>query len=150
MHTMSLADLGPSDRTLLGAALAVRERAYAPYSRFFVGAAVRTADHRIHVGANLENASYGLSLCAEAAALAAANSAGDFLVTAIAVAGPAGEGPDDGTARFTTPCGRCRQLIHEAAAASGNDVRVLVADSQMRSVLTLRISELLPYAFTMP
>jgi len=89
--------------TLMKAAEAARARAYAPYSGIKVGAAVLTADGAVFVGVNVENASYGVTLCAERAALAAAVAAGARDLTAIAVAGPRG----------TSPCGVCRQTLWE-------------------------------------
>jgi cytidine deaminase len=90
---------------LLAAAKAARLRAYAPYSKFQVGAAVETADGSIVVGCNVENASYGLGICAERVALTSAVAAGHRSMRAIAIAGP------DGIA--TAPCGACRQFIAE-------------------------------------
>ena len=85
----------------------VRQRAYAPYSEFFVGAALLTAAGNIFVGANVENASYGLSLCAERSAVATAVAAGEREFVAIAIVAP-GNKP-------ITPCGMCRQVLHELA-----------------------------------
>ncbi|MDP9018927.1 MAG: cytidine deaminase [Candidatus Eremiobacteraeota bacterium] len=94
-----------STEELLNAAHTVRARAYAPYSGFAVGAAVDVGDGILFSGANVENASYGLSLCAERAAIVAAVSAGYRAIVAIAVAGPANT--------TTAPCGACRQFILE-------------------------------------
>ncbi len=121
------------DAALLDAARAARGNAYAPYSHFRVGSAVRTADGTIFVGANVENASYGLSMCAERAAICAAISAGRPQIVAIAVAGPEGVA--------SAPCGACRQFIREFGAAlpvtyTGDD-----------GLKTRPISELLPEAF---
>ena len=88
---------------LLEHAKAARARAYAPYSRFAVGAAVETADGSVVSGCNVENASYGLSICAERTALVRAVAEGHREIRAIAVAGP------DGVE--TSPCGACRQFI---------------------------------------
>jgi cytidine deaminase len=88
---------------LLEAAAAVRERAYAPYSDFAVGAAVRGDDGRVYVGANVENTSYGLSLCAERAAVAAAVAGGATEILAVAVVA---DPP-------VPPCGACLQVLTE-------------------------------------
>ena len=88
---------------LLGAANAIRERAYAPYSHFAVGAAALGSDGRVYVGTNVENASYGLSLCAERAAVAAAVAGGASEILAVVViADPP-----------VPPCGACLQVITE-------------------------------------
>jgi cytidine deaminase len=89
-------------------ARAARDAAYAPYSQFAVGAAVETADGRRFSGANVENASYGLTICAERTAVFAAVTAGARAIAAVAVCGP------DGTA--TPPCGACRQVLAEFGA----------------------------------
>ena len=100
---------------------AARGRAYAPYSQFAVGAALLAGDGRIFTGANVENASYGLSMCAERSAVFAALGAGAREFAAIAVAGPAGIP--------TLPCGACRQVLAEfnpglAIVYGGPDGRV--------------------------
>ena len=92
---------------LVAAARDARKRAYAPYSRFRVGAAVRS-DGRTFAGANVENASYGLTLCAERSAVAAAINAGARSIDAIAVV--------SGTTPPTPPCGMCLQTLAEFAA----------------------------------
>lgn len=138
-----------TDDALRHAASQARDNAYAPYSRFHVGAAVRTLSGAIYRGANMENASYGLTTCAEVAALAAAVSAGDFRCEAIAVVGgPAG--PADPDQDVTRPCGRCRQLIAEAAAVSGVDIRVISANAAATKIVVEPISDLLPHAFALP
>ena len=93
---------------LLAAATAVRPKAYAPYSRFAVGAAALGNDGRIYVGANVENASYGLSLCAERAAVAAAVAGGASEILAVAVIAD----------RPIPPCGACLQVIAEFGSAA--------------------------------
>jgi homotetrameric cytidine deaminase len=93
---------------LRAAARAAREHAYAPYSHFSVGAAVETADGRRFTGANVENASYGLTICAERTAVFAAVLAGAPAIAAVAVSGP------DGVT--TPPCGACRQVLAEFGA----------------------------------
>jgi cytidine deaminase len=90
---------------LRSAAKAAREHAHAPYSRFAVGAAVDVGDGRYFTGANVENASYGLTICAERTAVFAAVLAGAKRIAAVAVTGP------DGVT--TPPCGACRQVLAE-------------------------------------
>jgi cytidine deaminase len=133
-----------ADRALLDAAECTRGRARAAYSGFPVGAAARSRDGRVYTGANLESASYGVSLCAEVGALQAALAAGDFEIEAIAVVGGLRDGPAGGP---VTPCGRCRQLILEAAQVAGTNVRVLCANVGLSQVLVTDIETLLPHGF---
>jgi cytidine deaminase len=119
-----LEKLGRLDRELVENAQRASARAYAPYSLFAVGAAVRTNSAAIYSGANLENASSGLTICAEAAALSAATAAGDFDIVAIAVVGFNFSSPASAS-RLVAPCGSCRQLIAEAAQLGDRDVRVI-------------------------
>lgn len=130
---------------LIAAAREASGRAYAPYSQFHVGAALAFADGGIVTGSNVENASYGLTLCAETVAVARAMAEGRrgglvaVAVTGASAAGPAGKG------RPVTPCGRCRQVLDELAALDGADP--LVWCDGGKQVLELRLSELLPHAF---
>ena len=94
-----------TDTTLMDAARAVRERAYVPYSRFKVGAALRTASGRVHVGCNVENVAYPEGTCAEAGAIAAMAAAGDYQIVEVAVIA------DSPTP--VPPCGGCRQKLAE-------------------------------------
>ena len=123
---------------LIAAARAALATAYAPYSKFRVGAALRFADGAIVTGSNVENASYGLALCAETVAAAKAMAEGRRGgLVAVAVTGP---GTDP-----ITPCGRCRQVLNELAALGGTDpLIVCVGPAEVRR---LRLSELLPAAF---
>lgn len=120
---------------LLAAAREAAGAAYAPYSNFPVGAALAFADGSVVTGANVENASYGLSLCAETVAVAKAlgDGARSGLV-AVAVTGPSGT---------ITPCGRCRQVLSELAQLGGTDPLVLCGEEGPE----LRLSALLPHAF---
>lgn len=133
---------------LIAAAKAASAHAYAPYSGFHVGAALAFADGSIVTASNAENASYGLSLCAETIAAATALGSGKRggLVAVAIVGGPPG---DDGRAvpdaLPVTPCGRCRQVLSELAGIGGTDPLVWCAGSE--EVLELRLSELLPHAF---
>lgn len=133
---------------LVAAARAAMAHAHAPYSRFAVGAAVRLIDGSIVTGCNFENASYGLSLCAETVAIATANAQGRLAdVVAIGVIGGVmRDGVVIGT-DVVRPCGRCRQVINEAAQIGGRDVRVHCAGAQGDAVVSYLLSQLLPDAF---
>ncbi|MXP63368.1 cytidine deaminase [Roseomonas sp. M0104] len=121
---------------LVEAALAARARAYAPYSRFAVGAALRTAEGAIHAGCNVENAAYPQGTCAEAGAIAAMALAGGGRIAEVVVAG--------GGAAPCTPCGGCRQKIREFAAP---DTLVRMVDAEGRLLLRATLAELLPHSF---
>ena len=131
-----------TDDDLIAAARAAAERAYAPYSRFPVGAALRFAGGAVVTGTNVENASYGLSLCAETVAVARALGQGlRGGLEAVAVTGPRmGEGDAP-----ITPCGRCRQVLNELAQLGETDPDILcVGPAEVRRV---KLSALLPHAF---
>ena len=120
---------------LLAAARAARQRAYAPYSKFLVGAAVLDDQGRIHAGCNVENAAYPQGVCAEAGALSAMVLAGSTRVRALVVVG---EGP-----AWVTPCGGCRQKLREFAAPQ---TPVIIAnEAQVQARFTLE--QLLPQSF---
>jgi cytidine deaminase len=127
----------PSAGELVAAARAARERAYAPYSGFRVGAALLTDQGDVITAANVENASYGLAICAERAAVVAAVAAGNRRFEAIAVAG---NGPDP-----VTPCGACRQVLREFPR--GPDLEVLCAGEHGDALLTTTLGSLLPDSF---
>ena len=119
---------------LVKTALAARSNAYAPYSKFLVGAAVRTSDGNILSGANVENTSLGLTLCAERVAAVTAISAVHRQLTAVAVA-PAGG---------VLPCGACRQFLAEFGA----DMHVILVDAdQSVQVANYLLGDLLPDPF---
>ncbi len=120
--------------SLLEAAARARGGAYAPYSNFAVGAALAAVDGRVFTGANIENASYGLSMCAERVAFFAAVTAGVRTFEAIAVAGPEGT--------QTTPCGACRQVLVEF----GVNLKIVTASPS--GPVTRTIGTLLPDAFS--
>ena len=133
---------------LVAAARSAMRNAYAPYSRFAVGAAIRLSDGSIITGSNFENASYGLSLCAEAVAVASANAAGRLKdIEGLAVAGgPIGQGPASNH-QIARPCGRCRQILHEAEQAVGRTIPIYCAAAEGNQVEIYSLSELLPHAF---
>jgi cytidine deaminase len=124
-------------------------RAYAPYSRFSVGCAIQSVEGEVVTGANMENACYRLGVCAEVAALTAAQQAfGLDKVSRIAVAG--GHVSADGELHgdsVVTSCGGCRQSILEAAQVAGTDVEVISANGAGTETRKDRISELIPYGF---
>lgn len=122
------------DLELIEAAKAVREKAYAPYSNFKVGAALRTKSGEIYTGCNVESASYGLTVCAERVAIWKAVSEGVTEFETIAVVAD--------THELTPPCGVCRQIIWEFCG----DVPVLFANLEGKNE-TVTMSELLPRAF---
>ena len=134
---------------LIDAARVAARNAHAPYSRFGVGAAVLLSDGSVITGANFENASYGLSLCGETVALAKANSEGRFReIVAIGVIGGAlGEDGALSGSSVVRPCGRCRQILNEAAQMGGCDIAVHCASADGSVVETHLVSELLPHAF---
>jgi cytidine deaminase len=122
-----------ADDLLIAAAVAAKAAAYAPYSNFRVGAAIETADGHIYVGCNVENASYGLTMCAERVAVGAAVAAGSTKFVRVVVATDV-DPP-------SPPCGACRQVLYEFGA-----------DAAVESVgpnwnRQWRLSELLPAAF---
>jgi len=123
----SQADLG-----LLEEAKKARERAYAPYSRFQVGAALRAASGKVYRGCNVENASFGLTVCAERVALQTAVAEGERVFVAVAI--------DAGTPAPTPPCGACRQVLAEF----GVDLRVVLAGDPPK---VMPLSDLLPMSF---
>jgi cytidine deaminase len=106
--------MNDDDEGLLGAARSASQRAYCNYSRFPVGAAVRTEDGQVFVGCNIENASYGLAICAERVAVFAAISSGARQVSRMAVACPKGDRSRPNT---LMPCGACRQVLAEFAGS---------------------------------
>ena len=134
---------------LIAAARQAAAHAHAPYSRFAVGAALLMKDGSIVTGANVENASYGLSLCAETVAVATASAAGRLReIVAIGVIGGAMDAEERPTGDTpVSPCGRCRQVLNEAAQMAGIDLPVHCGAAEGDAVRSYRLSELLPDAF---
>ncbi len=124
------------DQELWKAALAAQQHAYAPYSHFSVGAAIRCGDGSIVTGANVENASYPLGCCAERTAVNSAVAQGHRQFREIVIVGP---GPD-----LISPCGGCRQVLAEF----GDMVVVMTESSGRVRPRIMRVSELLPARFT--
>jgi cytidine deaminase len=121
-------------KKLISAARRAQRQAHAPYSKFKVGAALLTKSGKIYTGCNVENASYGLTICAERVAITKAVSEGHRQFQALAVICPSAQ---------PTPCGACRQFMAEFG-----DLTVICADSRnLQRVETYRLSELLPHTF---
>ena len=131
-------ELGQGWRELLESAREARAHAYCPYSSYRVGAALECVGGEIIAGANLENAAYGSTLCAERSAVAAANARGfrQFIRLVVSVEG-----------QPVAPCGDCRQVLHEFAARSGIALEVLLHGERSDLMQLATIQELLPYGF---
>ena len=143
----SASELNADDHELIAAATSVMDRAYNPHSGWHVGAAVRTSDGRIFTGSFFEHATMGQTICAEPAAFIAANMAGHRDIVAVATVGaPGGEDGDEPC----TPCGRCRQTIHEFSLRLGRPIRVLCANRSHSHLLITDSATLLPHAFSPP
>lgn len=124
-------------KQLIDAALDAQKRAYCPYSKFPVGAAIRTASGKIYQGCNVENASFGLTNCAERVAAGAAVAAGDRDFVAIAVVSRGG----------ASPCGACRQFLAEFAPK----LRIVMVDSSQKDHgFQATLDQLLPSRFEGP
>jgi cytidine deaminase len=121
-------------RVLIELANEARRRAYAPYSKYQVGAALRTCSGRIYTGCNIENSAYPTSICAERVAVFKAVSEGEWKFEVIAVVTPNGG----------SPCGSCRQVLAEF----GLDTIVLIANGEGKLLKEITLAELLPGAFT--
>ncbi|HLR33793.1 MAG TPA: cytidine deaminase [Tissierellales bacterium] len=120
-------------KKLIKKALEAKEKAYVPYSKFHVGAAVLTDKNEIYTGCNIEIVSYSPTLCAERTAIFKAISEGELKIKAIAVVGDS---------EYTYPCGVCRQVIREF----GKDALIIIADSE-DDYKEYSLDELLPYSF---
>jgi cytidine deaminase len=121
--------------TLSKRALAARKYSYSPYSKFRVGAALLTQSGKVFTGCNIENSSYGLTICAERTALFKAISEGQTKFKAIAIASD-----ENG---FTPPCGACRQVIIDLAG----DIDIILTKKNGETQV-MSMKELLPHAFT--
>ncbi len=121
-------------QALIDLALEARRHAYAPYSNYSVGAALRARSGKLYTGVNVENAAYGATICAERTAVVKAVSEGEREFEAIAVV----------TSNGGTPCGECRQILSEF----GLDTVVLVANENGQLVGEMTVADLLPGAFT--
>ena len=123
-------------RDLVEAAMAARKKAHAPYSKFYVGAAMRDEMGRVHAGANMENAAYPQGWCAECSAIAHLVMAGGTRIAEVAVLGNGNT--------LCTPCGGCRQKIREFASG---EVKIHCCTEQGTLLKTFTLNELLPASF---
>lgn len=143
-HYEQIESLSASDQELFRLALEAQEKAYAPYSSYRVGAAVRLANGKVVTGNNQENAAYPSGLCAERVALFAAKSQDpDTHVQTLLVVTNAGDLPDP-----ASPCGSCRQVMVEYEGLQNTPMRVILADTKGRSLHIHRAADLLPFCFT--
>jgi cytidine deaminase len=126
------------EQSLIEAASKVRLNAHAPYSKYSVGAALLDENGQVHCGCNVENAAFGLGICAEASAICHMVAAGGKEIVALAVVGGADE------IEPCTPCGGCRQNIREFAA---EDARIILIGNECQTV-TYSIEDLLPVSFS--
>lgn len=122
---------------LIEKAISVREMAYVPYSNFKVGAALIDEKGKVHIGANVENGSFGLTNCGERSAIFAGVSNGMKMISAIAIVAD--------TTAPVSPCGACRQVINEFA----NEETVIILANMKKEFLVMNIDELLPYKFNL-
>ncbi|MCL4111410.1 UNVERIFIED_CONTAM: hypothetical protein GTU68_032318 [Idotea baltica] len=122
-----------AEQNLIHSASAARDNAYAPYSKFHVGAAILTDNGDVFVGCNVENASYGMTICAERVAATSAVAAGQQQFVAVALSLPGGQ----------TPCGACRQFLAEFQP----DLPVLIHDADSGRVSKTTLTKLLPAQF---
>ena len=144
IYSAKFHDLVEDERRLLEEAAGVMIRAYNPVSHYEVGAALRTVGGDVFLGTFAENSSLGLTICAEAAAILAANTAGKReFVTIVVVGAPGGT---DGTVAVT-PCGRCRQMLADFAVIGGSPIRVICSNRTFSDVLIASSDDLLPFAF---
>ena len=144
MKRIAFKKLREIDRELLMSARAAMEGAYNPYSNFFVGSAVLTADSSIISGSNFENAAYSVTVCAERAALLRAAGMGYKTFKRIAVIGRGAKAPSK---EILSPCGVCRQMIMEVAQLSQRNIEVIMSSTDMKKIVVATIRELLPLGF---
>jgi len=139
METVEFNSLDNQKKKLIKAAEKTMKAAYAPYSNFSVGAAILTKKGKIITGSNVENASYGLTICAERTAIFKAISLGERSFKAIAIISSGN--------KIFGPCGACRQVFYEFFQVSGIDFLVIMTNLKKEKVILAKISELLPLGF---
>ncbi len=143
MQPMRFQDLTLEDQFLLDEAVRAMTNAYAPYSTRHVGCAVRSVNKRMYIGANIEQATETGTICAEQAALAAANTAGDRALEALALIA---HHHGSSVVEPLTPCGICRQYIYELADVASRDTILICSNTDKTKIVVGTIRELLPRA----
>lgn len=144
MQPIRFQDLTLEDQFLLDEAERAMKNAYVPYSKFQVGAAARSVNKRVYLGATLESSSAGAVICAERAALAWANTSADRAIEVLAIIGTSTESP---SIEPVTPCGICRQTLFEFADVMDRDILVICSDIGRTKIVVGMIRELLPRPF---
>ncbi|MCK9345135.1 MAG: cytidine deaminase [Candidatus Pacebacteria bacterium] len=144
MRNIFFDELSQIQQNALLAAAEAMENAYNPYSHFYVGATLIAEDGTLISGSNVENAAYGSTICAERAAILAANAVGLRKFRGIAIIAR-GETFDTNT--VTAPCGSCRQMLYELSQVSGGDFGFVLSTTKMDKIIITSIKELLPLAF---
>ena len=144
MKRVTFQQLGKDGQALLKAAQAAMETAYNPYSNFFVGSALLTPSGEVITGSNVENASYGATICSERAAIVRASAMGHRVFTKIAVIGRGTGAPSK---EIISPCGMCRQMLLESAQISDINMQIIMSSTSMKKIVVATIEELLPLGF---
>lgn len=141
MKNINFEELKQEYKNLVQSAEEASHKSYNPYSGIAVGAAILTDNGKIIKGANIENASFRLTTCAEQSALAQANILGENNFKAIAIISSLED--------VITPCGACRQMLFEFFQKSGVDFDIIMSDKNKTKIIIAKISELLPLAFNL-
>lgn len=144
MQEIKYENLDKYQQKLLEEATVAMEEAYNPYSRFYVGAALLSQDGQIITGANVENAAYGSTICAERAAILRANVMGIRTFEKVAIIA---RGDGFNTTTITAPCGSCRQMLYESSQISERNLEVIMTTTKKDKIIVATIGELLPLAF---
>ena len=145
LHLDSWKELNSSDQELVRQAFSVSENAYAPYSNFQVGTALRLNDGKIVLGSNQENIAFPSGLCAERVALfhAGSNYPNELVNTLCVVA----KGKFLDSERYLTPCGACRQVMIETEMRQKNNIRIILVSQSDKTIIFDKAIDLLPFAF---
>ena len=144
MDSIHYDELAEYQQGLLDAAAGAMDRSYSPYSKFRVGAAILSDNNQTIIGANVENAAFSSTICAERAAIVSANAQGVRNFRAIAVIAKSENGP---TKTPTAPCGECRQVLAEFATLAGHDIEVILSNTDKSNIVVTSVKALLPLGF---